>query len=260
MFVDFITLLLVYFAGTLFTQLVTFAFRIKTKRVDVVDIAWGISFITGYLAMQLFEPTNSATIILSGVMLAAWGLRLSWHIFRRFLRSNRQDERYTKIMSSWPPGNKIRQSLFRIFIPQAIIASVVALPIIVIYLYKPSYSGVVMAGLIVWIIGYTTEATADRQLRNFMVNSKPNALMQSGLWRYSRHPNYFGEVTMWWGLAIMACSTELWWLGIIGASTITMLICLVSGIPLAEARSTSKKSWDHYKRTTSVLIPWPPKK
>ncbi len=260
MFADFMTLMLVYFAGTLSTQLIAFGFRIKSKRVDVVDIAWGVSFIAGYLAMQLFRPTNSATIILSGVMITAWGLRLSWHIFRRFLRSDKQDERYTKLMSSWPPSNKITQSLFRIFIPQAIIASIVALPVIVVYLYKPSYGGIVIAGLVVWLIGYATEAAADRQLRNFIIHSKPNELMQSGLWRYSRHPNYFGEVTMWWGLAIMACSTGLWWLGIIGALTITMLICLVSGIPLAEARSTSKKGWDDYKRTTSVLIPWPPKK
>ncbi len=81
----------------------------------------------------------------------------------------------------------------------------------------------------------------------------------TGLWKYSRHPNYFGEMLMWWGLAIFSCTTPYGWLGIVGALVITALLAFVSGVPPAEARAASKKGWKAYKASTSVLVPWWPR-
>jgi steroid 5-alpha reductase family enzyme len=128
----------------------------------------------------------------------------------------------------------------------------------VVHLYQPDTTIVVIAGLTVWAVGFAFEVVADNQLKAFLRQSH-GMLMRVGLWRYSRHPNYFGEVMMWWGIALIACSTPLWWVGFIGAAIITYLISFVSGIPPAEARGSLKSDWQEYKRKTSILVPWFPK-
>lgn len=257
--VDFLTYIAASLAGALFVQICAFAYSVRVKRVDVVDIAWGPSFIGGFVALQLYHPSANVVAVMVGAMVLAWGARLSWHIYRRFIRSAKQDERYTKIMASWPKQNQVAQSFYRIFLVQAVLATIIGLPVVVIYYYAPAYSILTALGLVVWLAGFATEVVADRQLKDFLQQPNRPDLMTSGLWRYSRHPNYFGEVTMWWGIAFIACATPLWWLGLLGAATITFFIRFVSGVPPAEARATTKSGWSEYKRKTSVLVPLPPK-
>jgi steroid 5-alpha reductase family enzyme len=126
--------------------------------------------------------------------------------------------------------------------------------------YQPAVSGLVVAGVVVWVLGFVCESIADSQLRQFLkANTKKDALLTTGLWKYSRHPNYFGEVTQWWGIALVALSSPFGWVGLIGALAITTLICFVSGIPPAERRAASKPGWAAYKRATSPLVPLPPR-
>lgn len=256
---DFLVLLGFAFIGAIAVQLLAFSYALRTKRVDVIDVAWGPSFIGAIIAMQLHSPSSSLWVIVADILVAVWGVRLSWHIYRRFKHSQIQDERYTNLMKHWPRQYMSLQVFSRLFVVQAILAAIINLPVIVIHLYEPVNSWATMAGLAVWLIGFTFESIADRQLKDFLATPKHGQLMMSGLWRYSRHPNYFGEITMWWGIALIACITPLWWVGIIGAATISTLICFVSGVPLAEARAASKSGWNEYKQKTSVLIPWPPK-
>ncbi len=194
------------------------------------------------------------------LLVAVWGLRLSWHILRRFLRSSEQDERYTVLINNWPPRYRNVQAFWRIFLLQAVLATLISLPVIVIHLYRPEATWTSFAGMLVWIIGFGLEAVADLQLRRFLQRPRRADLLQDGLWQYSRQPNYFGEITMWWGIALICSVTPLWWLGSFGAVVITYLICFVSGIPPAEARAVGKDGWTDYKRRTSVLVPWPPKR
>lgn len=258
--IDFYPYVLAALAGALVVQLIAFVASNRMQRVDVVDVAWGMSFVAGVLAMQFYRPTAQALVLLVDLFVLAWGTRLAWHIYKRLIRSNQQDERYTKLMSKWPKQNRTAQTLVKIFFVQAVLAVAVGLPVVVIHYYQPSIDVVVALGALLWVIGYGIEALADDQLRQFLQTAKPGTIMQSGIWRYSRHPNYFGEITMWWGIAVMTFVTPLWWLGAIGASFITYLLCFVSGVPLAEERATKKAGWLEYKRKTSVLIPWPPKK
>jgi steroid 5-alpha reductase family enzyme len=114
-------------------------------------------------------------------------------------------------------------------------------------------------GIIVWLIGFYFEATADKQLKEFIKNPKNKGkIMQSGLWAYSRHPNYFGEVTMWWGIWLLNLNPN-WWT-ILGPLTITFLILKVSGVPLLEKKYQGNSEFEDYKKRVSVFIPWKPKK
>lgn len=257
---EIVSFVAVSFLGALVLQQIAFAVSVRLKRVDVVDIAWGLSFIAGYCAMQIYEPKSSAAAVLTGLIILAWGLRLTWHIYSRFRRAKVQDERYTKLMSAWPTDNRVARSYVRIFVLQAILATIVGLPIVAVYVYEPNVGGLVVAGVVIWMIGYAMEAVADRQLRHFLMSGPKNGdVMKTGLWKYSRHPNYFGEIVMWWGISVIALSTPVWWLGIIGAATITWLIRFVSGVPLAEARMSRRSEWPEYKRKTNALIFWFPK-
>lgn len=242
-------------AGALAVQTITFLWALHLRRVDVVDIAWGVSFIALIEALQIVSPSSGAVTLLVDILVTIWGLRLSWHIYTRFRRSPKQDERYTAMMAQWPSKGRWVQVFVKIFFLQAVLVTVISLPVILVHLFEPGMRKLVIAGLVVWVIGFAFEAVADGQLKAFLRQSR-GGLMKSGLWRYSRHPNYFGEITMWWGVALFACATPLWWLGLIGAGVITYLICFVSGIPLAERRGRMKEDWQAYASKTSILVPW----
>ncbi len=257
---DFLSLLPAAFLGALIVQLVAFTYALRSRRADIIDVAWGLSFIAAMALMQLLHPSTSPWVIITDLLVTIWGARLSWHIYRRFKRSDVQDERYTEIIRQWPKRFMGLQLFARLFLLQAILATTISLPVIVVHTYQPGTSWLTLIGLAIWIVGFIFESVADRQLKEFLATPNHAALMTNGLWRYSRHPNYFGEVSMWWGIALIAAQTPLWWLGLIGAVAITLLISFVSGIPIAEKRSAGKEGWTAYKRQTSALLPWPPKK
>ena len=118
----------------------------------------------------------------------------------------------------------------------------------------------VIIGFIVWLIGFYFESVGDKQLANFIHNPENKGkLMTEGLWKYSRHPNYFGEVTQWWGIWIIALSVPYGWVAIIGPITITILILFVSGVPLLEKKYKGRSDFEAYKKRTSIFIPLPPK-
>ena len=116
-----------------------------------------------------------------------------------------------------------------------------------------------LGGALVWAIGLTLEVVADAQLAKFVKNKKSGEIMQRGLWRYSRHPNYFGEVLLWWGIWLITLPTPYWWLTLITPVTITFLILKVSGVPMAEERYQDNPEFQAYAKRTNVFIPWRPK-
>lgn len=246
--------------GALVVQLVAYVYALRTSRVDVIDVGWGLSFIAAVVVMQLYEPSTSLWVVMTDLLVFIWGVRLSWHIYRRFSHSAVQDARYTELIRHWPQRLLPLQLFLRLFVVQAFLAVLISLPVVVVHAYQPATSWLAVVGLMLWLVGFITESVADKQLRDFLVAPDHGELMTDGLWRYSRHPNYFGEIIMWWGIALIASQTPLWWLGILGALTITILIRFVSGVPLAEARSRSKRGWSEYARQTSTLLPLPLRK
>lgn len=132
-------------------------------------------------------------------------------------------------------------------------------PVLFINSLPLGYASILLPiGFVVWMIGFTFESVGDKQLKEFIANPENKGkIMDQGLWAYSRHPNYFGEVTQWWGLFIIALSVPFGIWSIIGPLTITFLILKVSGVPMLEKSFVGKPGWEEYKKKTSVFIPWP---
>ncbi len=236
----------------------------EMKRYDVVDMAWGLVFIVIALGTLLYYGLSVGGDIHWGKLLvtslvAVWGSRLATHIGHRLQRTTEEDHRYVELRAKWR-GNIERNIFFRIFMTQALLATVISLPVIFInssdMIIVPAF---LIAGTIIWLIGFIFESVADLQLEQF-VTQKKGELMTQGLWKYSRHPNYFGEMTQWWGIGLMALSVDYGWVSLIGPIVLTFLLLFVSGVPLAEKSSTARKGWKEYKRRTSVVFPLPPLK
>jgi len=246
-------------AAIVFMTLV-FIYAHKKDRYDYVDAAWGIVFmviaITAFVASQSLSAPK--LVVIGLVML--WGTRLSSHLIRRLRSSNEEDPRYTDMRKKWRGGVALN-AYFKIFIFQALLASVVMSSVIVIVSENDQpLSWLLIVGTGVWLLGYMVESISDDQLREFIKNKRNKGkLMTEGFWHYSRHPNYFGELTQWWGIGIIALSATYWYVGLIGPALLTVLILFISGVRLSEKRFEGHPGWDTYKRRTSALVPLPPK-
>lgn len=236
----------------------TFWFLISLikKRNDVVDIAWGLGFVL--VAWESFIIPANFTLrgLTIAILVTIWGLRLSFHILRRN-KDKPEDYRYQVWREQWGKYFYIR-SYFQIYILQGLLLSIIVLPIILINTNSPKPLDIFyFIGILVWVIGFLFESIGDAQLKDFIKDpNNKGQLMQTGLWRYTRHPNYFGEVTQWWGIWIISLSTLSSWWGIISPITITFLILYVSGIPLLENKMKEKPGFEDYARRTNKFIPW----
>lgn len=238
-----------------------FILSIIKKRNDLADIAWGLGFIlTAFIAL-INQDFASNRMFLIFFLVLIWGLRLFLHIFIRN-KGKPEDYRYKKWRQDWGNYWLIRTYL-QVFILQGLFMYLISLPIIFsgIYDIKSSLGLLDLLGLFVWLIGFYFEAVGDWQLTKFKLDPKNKGrIMKSGLWQYSRHPNYFGEVTQWWGIFLIALAVPNGFVSIIGPVTISFLILEVSGIPLLEAKYLGNKEFDEYKRKTSSFFPNFPKK
>jgi steroid 5-alpha reductase family enzyme len=256
----FLTTLLICVLPVFVLIMAAYCLGLRLHRNDLADVVWGLGFIviawTGAIAGG--HLTTSWVVVLVDVLVTVWGLRLAYHIGQRFRHSQQEDRRYQEQRTAWG-HNQAWHSLINVFLPQGALMLVVSLPVTLVNANPPTRSvWLVWAGVVIWLFGFIYESTGDRQLKRFLSDpTHRGQIMMSGLWQYSRHPNYFGEVTQWWGLAIVALAVPYGWIGILGAATITYLITQVSGIPLAEASMNGRPEWEAYKGKTSALIPWP---
>jgi steroid 5-alpha reductase family enzyme len=136
---------------------------------------------------------------------------------------------------------------------QGALMLLIAIPIIVINSYSYSrFSPISILGILIWMFGFFFEAVGDYQLKQHLKKSK--SIMTSGLWKYTRHPNYFGEATQWWGLGLMAIGIA-WW-ALLSPIIITYLLLRVSGVPMLEERWKGNRSYELYKKKTNAFFPW----
>lgn len=236
-----------------------FMVAVWRKRNDVADIAWGLGFIVVTLVALVRLEQLSVVHYILGTLVTLWGLRLATHIYIRN-RGKEEDYRYKAWREEWGKW-WLPRSFFQVFLLQGLLLLVVVSPVLVASSFVDVAVGWwVGVGVLVWLIGFFFETVGDYQLAVFLNNeSNKGKVMSRGLWRYTRHPNYFGEISMWWGIGLIAIGTPVGWLGLMGPLTITFLITRVSGIPMLEARYTGNAEYDEYKSKTSVLVPWFPK-
>lgn len=229
------------------------------KRNDIADVAWGLGFIVAAAAALVLNRGTTPQGAIVVILVAVWGLRLALHIsFRN--RGKAEDPRYQAWRRDWGRYFLIR-SFLQVYVLQGSLMLLISVPVIYT-IQAPEHPFSILHALAggLWLFGFLFEAVADRQLARFKRDrSHKGRIMQSGLWRYSRHPNYFGEVVLWWGIYLFALAAPGGWWTIIGPVTITGLILFVSGIPLLEKRYEDNPEYTNYARRTSVFLPLPPK-
>ncbi len=245
------------------------------KRNDLADVAWGLGFLIVALVSYLAGGINFVSYFGGGltfdhgfvvlVLVGIWSVRLATHIYIRN-KNKPEDYRYQAWRVEWGKWFLIR-SYLQVFLLQGFLLLLVSAPIIAIGVYRSSNLDYIVTmgmleyiGIAVWIVGFIFESVGDAQLAKFLKNpDSKGKLMQSGLWAYTRHPNYFGEATMWWGIWIIAFLTPYGHYSIIGPILITFLLLKVSGVPMLEAKMASHPDFPEYKRRVSMFIPWFPK-
>jgi steroid 5-alpha reductase family enzyme len=254
-------LLLVNALGLLVYMTVGWVVAKQRNRIDTVDTLWGMGFVlAAYLVLAQHFTLRSFEL---AILIAVWGVRLSVHLAQRSA-SRGEDPRYVEIKSKWK-GDVWTRAYFSIFLLQGfliwIVSSVTVFAAGKEFPHGTGYTVLQVVGILTWIFGIYFESTADKQLKEFVSNKKNKGkVLDTGLWRYSRHPNYFGELAQWWGLGIIACEVSYGWLGLIGPLVLTILIVFVSGIPPAEKHRKKDPKYQDYMRRTSVLIPLAPRR
>jgi steroid 5-alpha reductase family enzyme len=230
---------------------------LKSKNVTHVDSMWSLFFVLTYFTalsqVDSFTDRNIAVLLL----LVLWALRLTTHLsIRNFGKP--EDIRYKNIRGNNEPNFNLK-SLYIIFLFQAVLALIVSLPLVASVFSLSPYGNFDKLGLAMVIVGILIEFVADRQLKRF-VKSDDKGVLNKGLWRYSRHPNYFGEWLVWLGFYFISVSAG-YLITIVSPILMTILLIKISGVGLMEGTITERRpDYKEYIRKTSSFIPWFPRK
>ena len=241
-----------------------FGLAVIKKRNDIADIAWGLGFLLVAATSYWLGGVKLDLALLVTILVAIWSLRLAGHIYLRH-RGRGEDARYAIWRTEWGKWFYIR-SYLQVFLLQGFLLLLVVSPVVVVNTYRyfdasSMATASIAIGLVIWLVGFGFESIGDWQLSKFIkLPSSKGQLMHSGLWRYTRHPNYFGEVSQWWGLWIVALAVPFGWLAVVGPLTISILILKVSGVPMLEKLMSKNPDFADYKKHTSMFVPMPFKK
>jgi steroid 5-alpha reductase family enzyme len=237
---------------------ILFVISLWIKKADIIDIYWGPAFLLSGLIILFINQNYSLPSNIIIFIIGLWSIRLGSHLYSRNIGQS-EDIRYTKIRSKY--GNL---GLFLInYVVQAALIPIISLPIIIVVasnlneLNFVSYAAIILA-----LIGIVIEALADSQLKQFKRHKiNKNKVMNLGLWNYSRHPNYFGNSIMWWGIGIYCFSISFNFFTLISPITMTYLLIKVSGVSMLENQiKHTKDGYEEYIKTTSAFIILPKKK
>ena len=247
--------------GIILLLFVTVLFLVAYVKEDnsIVDVAWGPGIIlVALLAYLWYGSADITQAVLLGLVFL-WGMRLAVSVAVKN-RGRGEDRRYQAWREQWGKMATSR-SYGQVFLFQGILMLVIALPIVLTMMSVPVAFGTVPAiGLAVWTVGLLFEMVGDSQLHRFKRNPHNHGkLLTGGLWRYSRHPNYFGEALLWWGIFLITYPTIGWW-GLVASVTVTLLVRFVSGVPMAEKHYAGRADFADYRRRTSAFIPWFPRR
>jgi steroid 5-alpha reductase family enzyme len=240
--------------------LVLWLASLRREDASIADIAWGPGFaVLSWLYLLRTGPIDGRAWLVAALV-TVWGFRLGAHIWWRG-RGRGEDRRYAAMRRRHGSAFPVR-SLFTVFFLQAALLALLSHPHLVA-IYRPAaWSPWGVAGLALWTIGFGLEAVADAQLLRFQRRpGHEHRVLDSGLWRYSRHPNYFGEALLWWGYGLLALPHPRGGFALWSPLVMTLLLVKGSGVPLLEAGIEERRpGYRRYVETTSAFVPWPPRK
>ena len=235
---------------------------VRITNASIVDIFWGAGFVvvnTFYVFhLEKIEPRN----LLVSVLVLIWGLRLTMYLAYRNIGKG-EDYRYQEFRKNYGEKRYWWFSYFQVFLLQGVLILIISLP-----LFGVHYSGssaplfwLDYLAILTWAIGFIFEAGGDYQLYRFKKNQKNKGkVLNTGFWKYTRHPNYFGDVLVWWSYGLFSIAAGGYW-QVIGAIFMTFLIIKVSGVALLEKTlKNTKPKYKEYVEKTNSFFPWFPKK
>jgi len=229
------------------------------KNASIVDIFWGIGFIIVTWIAFKFSQGYLPRKQLITALVTTWGLRLAIHIGTRNW-GKPEDFRY----AAWRKENGARWwwfSFFQVFLLQGFLLWIISFPLIAAQTsgFPAILTPLDFIGASIWTLGLIIESLADSQLMRFKSDPKNQGkLLTSGLWKYSRHPNYFGEAVVWWGFFIIALAAGAWWT-IFSPILMTILLLNVSGVAMLERTMKAKPGYEDYMKKTNAFFPWFPR-
>ena len=244
-------------AITVFLFMIVMSIIAQIKKDNsIVDIGWGVGFILIALVLMMTSDIIEIKEIILFAMISVWGLRLAFHIYLRS-RGRGEDFRYANWRKKWGK-NAVVIAFFKVFMLQGLFMLIIASPILVVFNSLDDHlTGINYLGLSIFLFGLLFESTGDYQLLCFKRNpSNKGKIITSGLWKFTRHPNYFGEVVLWWGIGIFTIGSDLYLAAFISPLILTLLLLFVSGVPMLEKKYTGIKEWENYKEITPAFVPF----
>jgi steroid 5-alpha reductase family enzyme len=240
-------------------MVVVWALSLPLRDASIADVFWGPGFaFVAIVSASLSPPSARATLLV--VLTSAWGLRLALHIGTRWRKKKEEDRRYQAMRATW--GDRFPLvSLFTVFLLQGGLLWTVSLPLqagAALGAERP-IGPLDVAGVALFAVGLAFEAVGDAQLSRFLADpGNRGKVMETGLWRYTRHPNYFGDALVWWGLGLVGAASGAWWC-LVGPALMTFLLVRVSGVSLLEKDIAGRRpEYVAYVRRTSPFLPLPP--
>lgn len=226
------------------------------RDVSLIDSLWPLLFLVLLLVYVTLAPALGERALLLLFMVTLWAVRLSLFIALR-RRGAPEDHRYQRLRANQEPGFRFK-SLYMVFGLQAILAWILSLPLLGAALGPAPLGWLDYIAVGLWLTGFAFEAIGDHQLAAFKAApASAGRVLDRGLWRYTRHPNYFGELCMWWGFYLLALAAGAWW-SLVAPLLMTALLLRISGVALLESEITERRpAYRDYQLRTNTLLPGP---
>ncbi|PTL59319.1 DUF1295 domain-containing protein [Paraconexibacter algicola] len=253
------TVLIAAAASVAVLMLGTWLLSLRLKDVSIVDPVWGFAYVVVAAAAFLAGDGDDGRRLLLLVIVGLWGLRLGLYLTRRKLHEKGEDYRYVEMREKH--GDRFPLvSLGMVFGLQGVLVLLVSLPVTAAAAQDDAVGALAIAGVALWAVGLFFEAVGDAQLARFKADpANKGKVMDRGLWRYTRHPNYFGDFCVWWGIYLVALESGAWWT-VVGPLIMTQLLTKTSGKERLEKTIGSRREgYAEYVERTSGFFPLPPR-
>jgi steroid 5-alpha reductase family enzyme len=248
---EFISSIVFGFGVVFLYQTLLFVVAQLLQRNDIVDIGWGIGFVVVFASLIIKNGINAPASVVF-VLILLWAVRLALHVgFRN--KDITEDFRYAKWRKEWGKWVVLR-AYFQVFLLQGFFMGIVSAPFHVLFFqsYEPFW-WFFLVGVIIFAYGFAFETRGDMELRKFQQDaSQKGTILDTGLWSITRHPNYFGEAVLWWGIFVMTLPVTI---GVISPVIMTFLLRYISGVPMLERRMKSKPGFEAYAKNVPVFLP-----